>query len=76
MATKAELQEEVNDMLGTNMEFSKMRSDDLELLRDLIDEGALLEPQLKHVAKEHGKSALEQQIDDWRPGQVIGRLLQ
>lgn len=75
MATKSEYSEEVNEILGTELDFSKMPKDDLELFYELIDEGELLEPQAKHIAKKYGKDKLEQQVDEWHPGKYALRLL-
>ena len=75
MPTKDGLEEEINSMLGTEMEFSKMPKDDLQLLAELLDEGALLEPQAKHIAKEHSKEKVEEQIDEWYPGKYAKKVL-
>lgn len=75
MATKEELSEELNQILGTELSFKRMTKDDLELLVELADDGSLIEPQVKHVVSKHGKQTLENQIDDWRPGKIVARLL-
>lgn len=75
MADKDQLSEEVNEALGTDMEFDRMLKDDLELLHELATDGQLAEPQLKQYAKKHGKSKLEQEIDEWYPGKFAATLL-
>lgn len=75
MATKEELSAEVNEMLGTEMEFHRMTAEELEHFRDLLDEGLLLEPQVKHVVSKHGRSKLDEVIKDWEPGQLLLKLL-
>jgi len=75
MATKEELSEEVNSMLGTDMEFDRMTADELENFRDLLDEGLLIEPQVKHVVSKHGRDKLDEVVKDWEPGQLLLRLL-
>jgi len=75
MPTKETLSDELNEMLGTEFDFSGMKKDELKLLVELVDEGALLEPQAKHVVKEHGKSKLDEQVDSWTPGQYVSKLL-
>jgi len=75
MATKANLSDDVNEMLGTDIKWQKLNKDDLETLHMLVDEGHLMEPMAKHMAKQHGKSKIDEMIDDWRPGTVVSKLL-
>jgi len=75
MATKEEVQQELNDILGVDLEFSDMKSDDLEHLHSLVKNGALIEPLMKHIVKTQGKSALEERVDNWYPGKIASRLL-
>jgi len=75
MATKSELEDEINETLDTNMEWSKMKKEDLDLLLDLIEGGHLIEPMVKLQVKKHGKDALENQVDGWVPGKFLGEVL-
>lgn len=75
MPTKAQLSEEINEILGTDMAWSKMPKDDLELFRELLEEGALIEPMGKHVIAKRGKKKLEDEVDDWHPGKFAARLM-
>lgn len=75
MATKEELSSEVNEILGTELGFEEMKKDDLELFLELLDDGVLLEEQAKHIVKNHSKSKLEEEIDDWYAGKLISKLL-
>lgn len=71
MATKAEIEEEISSTTGLDLEWSKMTKDDLEHLQVAIKSGDLLETMAKEVAKETGKSLIEQQVEDWTPGERI-----
>lgn len=75
MATKNELSEELNRLLGTQMEWDRMKKEDLELLHDLAEDGKLAEPQMKQMAKKHGKRKVEQEIDEWTPGKFASKIL-
>lgn len=75
MVTKKDLEKELNEKLDTDLEWSRMKRDDLDLLVELVDGGHLIEPMVKLQAKKHGKEALDEQIDEWRPGKIVGRLL-
>jgi hypothetical protein len=74
MVTKEQLEEEINDKLDTDFEWSKMKKEELKLLNELIDEGILLEPMAKHIAADKGKDVVEEQIKNWRPGKLLGEL--
>lgn len=73
MATKEERAEEINQMLGTDIEWDRLLREDLDHFYDLVENGGLLEPLAKQVAKEHGKKRLEKEIDNWYPGKVAAR---
>lgn len=75
MPTKEQLSEEVNEALGTDMEFDRMLEEDLKLLHELVMEGALVEPQAKQFAKKHSKEKLDEEIDEWYPGKIASKLL-
>lgn len=72
MVTKDDLEREINEKLDTDMEWSRMKKDELELLSELIDEGLLLESLAKHVAAQKGSEAVDSYIRDWKPGKLIG----
>lgn len=74
MVTKGELESELNDQLGTQMEWSKMKKDDLELLLELVESGALLEPLAREAAKNQGKEMLDDVADEWTPGDLLAKL--
>lgn len=75
MPTKEQLEEEVNSKLGTDMEWSQMKKDELEHLNTLIDKGLLLEPMAKHVAADKASDFTESQIQNWEPGKLATKLL-
>lgn len=75
MPPKAELSEELNEILDTDIDFSRMTKDDLKQLHELVEQGHLIEPQMKYVAKTHGKKKLDEVIDDWHPGKYLLRVI-
>lgn len=74
MPTKEQIGEGLNDALGTDLEWSKMKKEDLEHLHMLVDEGLLIEPLAKHIAADKGSEFVEDQIQNWTPGQLISKL--
>jgi len=75
MPDKAQLSEEINEVLETNMEFDRMLLDDLKLLHELVHDGTFAEPQVKQFTKKHSKEKLGDEIDSWYPGKIAGKLL-
>lgn len=75
MPTKEQLEEEMNEMLGTDYEWSRMKKDDLQHLHEIAGTGPLMEALAKQFAKDKGKDKLEEQIDEWHPGKLAMKLL-
>lgn len=75
MPNKEQLSEEVNEVLGTDMEFDRMLEDDLKLFHELVVSGNLTEPLAKQYVKKHSKEKLDEEIDEWYPGKFAGRIL-
>lgn len=75
MATKEELSDEINEVLGTQMEWDRMLQEELEHLHVLVHEGALAEPQAKQMAKKHGKEKVEREVDEWYPGKMVSKII-
>jgi len=75
MPPKAELSEELNEIFGTDVDFSRMKKDELKQLYELAEQGHLIEPQMKHVAKTHGKQKFDEVIDEWHPGKYLLKVI-
>lgn len=71
MATKAEMEKEINSTLGLDLEWSNMTKEDLEELQLAIGSGDLIAALAKETAKEEMNEFLEDQIDEWQPGQLL-----
>lgn len=75
MPTKEQLEEELNETLGTDIEWSRLKKDDLQLLVDSAGTGRLMEPLAKEFVKDKGKDKLEEEVDGWHLGKYAMRLL-
>lgn len=75
MPEKAQIEEELNEVMDAELEWSKMRKEDLELLLELAKEGALIEPLIKYQVKEHGKDKLDEKVEEWYPGKYAKGVL-
>jgi len=71
MPTKAELEDEINSKLGTELEWSRMTKADLEVFIELLDTGMALEELASSLAKEKSKEKINETIDDWHPGKIL-----
>lgn len=75
MVTKDELSHELNQKLGTDYEWEKMKKDELSELNEMVDDGELLEKLGRHIVKEHGKEHLENLVEGWEFGTIIRRFI-
>lgn len=75
METKKDISDRLNEILGTQMEWEQMKKEDLELLLELVEEGALMEPMAKHIASEKGQDVLDEKVKSWEPGTILARLM-
>lgn len=75
MVTKEDLEENLNEAFDTDLEWSEMKKEDLEVLWEAADNGFLLEPLAKHKAKDYGEKKVDETIDNWTAGQLVAKLL-
>ena len=75
MPTKDQLSEEVNNMLGTEMEWDRLLEEDLRQFHEMLESGSLADPVIKQFVKKHGKEQLEKQVDEWYPGKFALELI-
>jgi hypothetical protein len=75
MASKEELSAEINDKLDTDLDWSRMKKNELEHLNEMLDEGLLLERVAKVYAKNKGKDTLDEKIEDWSVGTIISKVI-
>lgn len=75
MPTKEQLSEDLNEMLDVDISWEKMDKEDLQLMIELVDDGALLESMAKYQAQKYGKEKVENIVDDWYPGKYAGGVI-
>lgn len=69
------MEEELNDKLHTDIEWSRMKQDDLATLIEKVDNGELMDILMRHLVSKHGREELDKRIKDWKPGDLIMRLI-
>lgn len=75
MASKQEIEEEINEKLDTDLEWSRMTKDDLVDLVEMIDDMTLLEKLLKLSAKDVSKKQMDKLVESWYPGKYAKGVL-
>lgn len=75
MECKEELSNEINDALGTDIDWAWMNEEDLIELKEKVDSGELLQELIKHTVKQEGRERVDQIIeeiaDNYYPGKYI-----
>lgn len=75
MRTKDEIADDINDKLGTEIDWSQLRKDDLKHFEEMIESGVLIEALGKSFVKEKSSEKVEETIEDWEPGQIVAKLI-
>lgn len=74
MPTKSELEDQMNDRLGTDIEWSQLKKDDLSQLRGGLEDEQFVKKVVAQYANDMAGDTVEEQIDGWQPGQILGLL--
>lgn len=72
MPTKAELEEEINEKLGTDYEWERMKKNDLSDLNSKLDNEEFMKRVVGQYANNKVGAEVEDQIEGWKPGQLVG----
>lgn len=71
MPTKEELEDELNERLGLDFEWSKMKKDDLVEFRDGLEDEQFVKKFVGQYANEVAGDVAQEQVEGWQPGQLI-----
>lgn len=71
MATKQEIEDELNERLNTDIEWSQMKKDDLKTLRDGLDDEEFLKKFIGQYANSVAGDKVQEQVENWQPGQGL-----
>lgn len=77
MATKKEIEKEINERLSLDFEWRKMPKDDLKEFKDGLDDEEFVKKFVAQLANQKTGDKVEQQIMGWQPGmflQMAGQL--
>ena len=69
MATKTELEEDLNEILETDIEWSQLKKEDMKEFKELTQETEFMQTIVANHASEVTGSTVEDQVKNWEPGQ-------
>lgn len=75
MATKEEKSEQINEILGSDLDWSRLLEDDLDEFHKMLTNGEALERLIKHMMKEMSSESVENIIDSWYPGKYASEVI-
>ena len=70
------MEEEINERLGLDMEWSQMKKNDLERLLNGLDDEDFVKKFVGQYANTVAGDKVQDQVEDWKPGQGIKLLAQ
>jgi len=70
------MEEEINERLGLDMEWSQMKKNDLEQLLNGLDDEDFVKKFVGQYANTVAGDKVQDQVEDWKPGQGIKLLAQ
>lgn len=72
MATKDELEEDINERLELDIEWSRLKKGDLKKIHEGLDEENFVKKFVAQLADKKSGSLVKDQIMSWEPGMFIG----
>lgn len=76
MPTKTEMEKEINERLGLDIEWSQMKKDDLEMFIEGLDDEEFIKKFVGQYANTVAGDKVQDQVEEWKPGQGIKLLAQ
>jgi len=71
MATKQELEDELNERLNLDIEWSQMKKGDLITIRDGLDDEEFIKKFIAQYANTVTGHKVQDGIENWEPGQAM-----
>lgn len=71
MPTKQELEDEINDRLGLDFEWSQMKKDDLIEFRDGLQQEEFIKKFVGQYMNDVAGDKVQDQVEGWQPGEGI-----
>lgn len=72
MPTKEDLQKDINERLELDIEWKKLKKDDLKQIHNGLDEEDFVKRFVAQLANEKSGGLVQEQVMNWEPGMLIG----
>ncbi|EGQ44089.1 MAG: hypothetical protein J07AB43_01480 [Candidatus Nanosalina sp. J07AB43] len=76
MPTKSELENQINDRLRTDIEWSQMKKDDLVKFREGLEDEDFIKMFVAQYANDVAGNKTQDTIEGWQPGEGLKMLAQ
>lgn len=76
MPTKSEIEDELNERLKLDIEWSQMKKDDLETIQDGLDDEEFVKKFVAQYANKVAGEKVQGQVEGWKPGEGLKLLAQ
>lgn len=76
MATKSDIEEDINDRLGLDIEWSQLKKDDLEAIQDGLDDEEFIKKFIGQYMNRVAGDKVQDQVEEWKPGEGLKLLAQ
>lgn len=74
MPTKQELEDELNERLGLDFEWSEMKKDDLVKFRDGLEDEEFIKRFVGQYMNDVAGDKVQEQVEGWQPGEGLKML--
>lgn len=71
MATKQEIEDELNEQLGLDIEWSELKKDDLEKIQEGVHDEEFIKRFVAVYANDVAGNMAQDQVQSWQPGQFV-----
>jgi len=76
MATKSEIEDELNERLNLDIEWSQMKKDDLKTIEEGLDDEEFVKKFVAQYANTVAGEKVQDQVEGWQPGEGLKLLAQ
>mgnify|MGYP006882760503 CR=1 FL=1 len=76
MATKSEIEEDLNERLNMDIEWSELKKDDLKTIEEGLDDEEFIKKFVAQYANTVAGDKVQGKVENWKPGEGLKLLAQ
>jgi len=76
MATKSEIEEDLNERLNMDIEWSELKKDDLKIIEQGLDDEEFIKKFIGQYMNRVAGDKVQDQVEEWKPGEGLKLLAQ